>query len=61
MLMRATYILISLVVTATFLGWVKSGSQTPDSPRIDEMLSLNAFLSQKKPKVVRRQVAETNP
>ncbi|MEY4066084.1 MAG: hypothetical protein RIR26_2292 [Pseudomonadota bacterium] len=61
MLFRATYILVTLVVMASFLGWVKSGSKTPDSPRFDEMLSLNTLVPQKKPKIIRRQVADTTP
>lgn len=61
MLFKTLSMLISLTVTAAFLGWVKSSSKSPETTRLDEALSLSSLMPSKKPRVVRRHVAETTP
>jgi hypothetical protein len=61
MLFRTLSMLISLTVTAAFFGWVKSSSKSPETTRLDEALSLSSLMPSKKPRVVRRHIAETTP
>lgn len=61
MLFRTLSMLVALTVTAAFFGWVKSSGQTGESNRIDQALSLSSLMNGKKPRVLKRQVAETAP
>lgn len=59
MLTRLTSSLFALTVAAAFLGWVRSHSTQPDTPRIDEVLSVSSIFSQPvKKKSSRQHVAE---